>query len=132
MITGNLRFGMSWEAFRISILVPAMSKQLIADQGIDGGEPLHAYVNRGRWIVKCACGGAEYAFEGGLFMCRSCWNGGHAHKYRHIIWPENRSKIEGLLLRRPLDCRNWYSGEPLSQLAVENSLHAAELLGGVC
>lgn len=111
-------------------LVPAMGKKLIKEQGIDDGPALKPYVNRGRWIVKCECGGGEFAFDDGLFMCRSCWNSKHGHKYRRVIWPRSRKRIEMLLMARPLDNRNWFNDELVSHLVAENKEHAAELLGG--
>ena len=130
MITGDLHFAMPWEAFRIGSLLPAMGKKLIKEQGVDSGAPLKAYVNRGRWIIKCECGGGEFAFEDGLFMCRSCWNSNVGHKYRRFVWPKGRKRIEQLLVVRPLDNRNWFSHEAISHLEAENKEHAAELLGG--
>lgn len=128
MITGDLQFGMPWEAFRLSTIIPAMGKKLIKEQGIDDGIPLKAYVNRGRWAIKCECGGAEYAFEAGIFMCRSCWNSRHGHRYRRFTFPRSRKRIERLLIIRPLENRNWFSDEPVSHLEAENIEHKAELL----
>lgn len=90
--------------------------------------PLEAYVNHGRWIVKCKCGGAEKAWEEGLFMCLSCLNSSHKHQYRKAIFPRTRAKIEALLIQRPLINRNWIPGETLTQLKKENKEHEGELL----
>jgi len=128
MITGDLQFGMPWEAFRLSVIIPAMGKKLIKEQGIDDGVPLKAYVNRGRWVIKCECGGAEYAFEARIFMCRSCWNSRYRHQYRRFTFPRSRKRIENLLIIRPLENRNWFNDEPISHLEAENIEHKAELL----
>lgn len=90
--------------------------------------PLQAYVNHGRWVVKCECRGAEKAWEEGLFMCLSCLNSGHKHKYRKVIFPKERAAIEAILIKRPLINRNWLPGETLAQLGKENKDHKGELL----
>lgn len=95
---------------------------------VSDSEPLKAYVNHGRWIVKCECGGAEKAWEEGLFMCLSCWNSGHKHQYRRVVFPKERARIEELLIKRPLINRNWSPGETLAQLKKENKEHKGELL----
>tara|TARA_Y100000310_G_C20630216_1_gene788231 strand:- start:529 stop:855 length:327 start_codon:yes stop_codon:yes gene_type:complete len=107
-----------------------MAKKLILEQGVDDGVPLKAYVNRGRWVIGCECGGGEYAFEGGVVMCQSCWNSKVSHKYRLFTWPKEREKIEQLLIVRPLDNRNWFADELVADLALENNEHKAELIGG--
>lgn len=91
-------------------------------------EPLKAYVNHGRWVVKCECGGAEKAWEEGKFMCLSCLNSSHKHKYRVSVFPESRKTIEAILCRRPLMNRNWFPGETVAQLQKENKDHQGELL----
>jgi len=95
---------------------------------ISDDEPLMAYVNHGRWIVKCECGGAEKAWEEGLFMCQSCWNGKHKHQYRRAVFPEEREMIEELLLKRALPNRNWFLHETIADLERENEEHKEELL----
>lgn len=90
--------------------------------------PLQAYVNHGRWILKCECGGAEKAWEEEKFMCLSCLNSGHKHQYRKAIFPSNRTAIEAILIKRPLANRNWLPVETLAQLRKENKEHEGELL----
>ena len=121
---------MPWDAFKLSVIQPAMAHRLLSDYGISDSEPLYAHVNRGRWVIRCECGGGEYAFEAGVTMCQSCWNGKHGHKYRRVNWPPERGMIEQLLLVRPLDNRNWVTGECINGLERENSEHRAELIGG--
>ena len=89
---------------------------------------LVAYVNRGRWIVKCECGGAEKVWEEGLFMCQSCFNSSYGHKFRHTEFPRNRKAIETLLERRPLENRNTTPEETVADLSRENREHESELL----
>ncbi len=83
-----------------------------------------AYVNHGRWLGKCECGGAEYVEpDQPIFMCCSCWNAGDAHLWRPVVFPEEQRTIEALLLVRPAEARNWVPGEGLGDLAAENEAH---------
>ena len=128
MITGDLQFGMPWEAYKQVSIIPTMGKRRLPQSGVHGGPPIKARVNYGRWIVDCECNGAEFAFEGGIFMCQSCFNAGHQHKYRRLIFPKNRKDVEMALLHRPEPNRNWYPGETVAKLKAENKAHKAELL----
>ena len=128
MITGNLEFGMPWEAYRRLRVIPAMAKRLLPQSGVLNGPPLKARVNVGRWVVDCECNGAELAFDEGVFMCQSCFNAKHGHKYRQVIFPKNRPAIERVLLQRPEPNRNWRPGETVGQLTAENDAHKEELL----
>jgi len=131
MITANEFFKMNWPNYKQMVIIPAMMKRHLPitedTEGIDG-KPLCAYVNHGRWVVKCECGGAEKAWNEGYFMCQSCFNTFHGHKYRLSIFPEHRGQIEKLLIDRPLVNRNWKVGETLGQLLAENKNHETELL----
>ena len=129
MITANVWFNTNFEGFRTSKLIPQMAKMRLKEQGIALDKPLLTYVNHGRWLVSCdKCKGAEYAWEEGMFMCRSCWNAGHGHQYRKAEFPEDRQKIEKILEKRALPNRNWSHGETLAFLRQENKEFKAELL----
>ena len=128
MITGNIQFGMPWEAYKLTRIIPAMGKRLLPQNGISDADPVKARVNHGRWIVDCECKGAEFAFEEGLFMCQSCFNANRKHQYRRLIFPKNRKGIEMELIQRPEPNRNWYPGETITKLKAENAEHKAELL----
>lgn len=130
MITANLFFNRlgGWEDYRITVLLPELGKRLIREQGYDTSPPLKAYVNHGRWLVKCECGGCEKVWEEGWMMCRSCLNAAHGHKYRKTVFPKMREKMEMLLIQRPLVNRNWYPGETLKLLEADNEIHKEELL----
>lgn len=128
MITGNLHFGMPWEAYHLHTVIPAMDQKLLPQRGVDRGAPLQARINHGRWVVDCECNGAEFAFESGIFMCQSCHNLIHGHQYRTYIFPKNRKAIEAALLQRPTNRRNWQPGEPVAQLKAENEAHKEELV----
>jgi hypothetical protein len=133
LITGDTWFKMNYEQFKARYLRPLQAKFGIIAAGVDDkAAPLPAMVNHGAWIVICPnCRGAEYAFENGYFFCCSCKNSRNGHKYRNVIFPRDRAPIEALLIKRPLDNRNWAPGESLAQLDYENKLHARELLTGV-
>jgi len=139
MITANMFFNRmrypgdvpigSWEAYRQLVIVPELGVLLIREQGYDEGPPLKAYINHGKWLVKCECGGCEKVWEEGWMMCRACLNTAHGHRYRQTVFPRIRKAIEMLLIQRPLANRNWQPGETLVQLKAENKIHKEELLG---
>ena len=110
------------------VIKAGMVRNHVPESAYSNSSPLQAYVNHGRWIVKCECGGAEKAWEEGIFMCQSCFNAGHKHQYRQSIFPKERLEIEKLLEMRPLSNRNWYSNETLIQIEAENKEHKADLL----
>ena len=131
MITGDLFYGMTYDAQRQltirahqakGILTPAAHTGLTTDKIADA-PLLKAYVNHGRWVVDCECGGAEFAWDNGLFMCNSCLNAKHSNQLRRVIFPRNRSKIEFVLMVRPEVNRNWYVGEKVAKLEAENKAH---------
>lgn len=127
MITGNLKYKLPFEAFRLAKILPAMAENLVKENGY-GKEETPARVNWGRWIWDCECGGSEFAFDEGWGMCRNCFNGWIKHKYRPVLFPRNRKAIELLLINRPLENRNWFPGESLEKLRAENKEHKGELI----
>lgn len=128
MITANLWFGMPLEAYKQERIFPDMARRLVKIEGVDMGPPLRALVNHGRWVVHCECGGAEFTWEEGLFMCRNCFNGEHKHRWRSSVFPKARAQIETVLMARPLDKRNWYLNETIAVLKHENDEHKGGLL----
>lgn len=119
----------NFEQHRVNKIIPAMIRHDIKQiPGMDEGKPLMAFVNHGRWLVKCECGGAEYAWEEGLFMCFSCFNSAHKHNFRRAVFPEGRAIIERLLEVRPLLNRNFLLTDTVKVLEAENEEHKAELL----
>ena len=128
MITANRFFKSSWNTYNVMVIVPTLVQKGILEMGVDTLSPLLTYVNHGRWVVKCECGGAEKAWEEGFFMCQSCFNAGHKHQYRKSVFPKDRVKIEELLSLRSLPNRNWLLGETINDLEAENKEHKAELL----
>ena len=137
MLTGNLTYGMTYNANRQLIIQRLANKGLLtplAQASLqtnvnNDSPPLKARVNHGRWIVDCECNSAELAFDEGLFMCQTCWNAAHSNQLRRFVFPGNRLKIEAILMMRPDLNRNWYVGETLTKLEAENKAHKNELLG---
>ena len=129
IVTANSWLNMTRDEYVRRIIYATMKRHGIRYYpSVDEGEPLKAFVNRGRWLVQCECGGAEHAWEEGLFICRSCFNSGHGHRVRLSVFPKDRAKIEDLLNVRPLDNRHWFPHESLADLRRENRHHKKELL----
>lgn len=91
----------------------------------DEVDTIYAYVNHGRWMVKCPfCPSAQVAFSSDKrFFCAECANVTNGSKYIAVLWPEDaqRERIEKLLMKRGLENRNWVVGETISQLESENT-----------
>jgi|TARA_Y100000310_G_scaffold327860_1_gene394861 hypothetical protein len=118
-----------WDDYRAQNIVPALNKAGLEEQGVDeDSPPMEAYVNHGRWIVKCECHGAEKVWEEGLVMCLSCLNASHSHKYRLVKFPPQRNEIEVVLEKRRLPNRNWLPGETVEFLKEDNITHKDLLL----
>lgn len=128
IITGNDYFRMTWEAYKLTEIVPKMGRQGLGQFGVDLTYELKAYINHGRWCVRCECGGSEYAWEEGFFMCQSCFNATHGHQYGIVEFPPERKFLEKLLEMRPKPNRNWFIYETVTDLMAENEEHRAELL----
>ena len=81
-----------------------------------------AFVNDGRWVVVCGCGGAQIVSpDDPRFWCWECRPDGWAP----VIWPDatTRAEAEELLTARPeMRNRNWRPWEQnVRDLAAENS-----------
>lgn len=89
------------------------------------GEPIYAYVDFGRWIAACECGGHEYVDpDEQIFYCFSCGNRAVQGDARPVIFPDARDEIERLLLRRPIDDRAGIN-------ALDRALKAKPLIPGL-
>lgn len=78
-----------------------------------------AYVNHGRWVADCPCGGAELVAEGRRMVCGSCGLNSP------VTFPANTDEIERVLHdRRDTAARNWYPGETVEMLEAENMENA--------
>ena len=130
LITANTWFGITFQEFRRVHLAKLRFRFRIPDAGFEEKSfPVKAFVNKGNWLVVCPkCAGAEYAWEEGWFFCCSCKNSYMGHKYRRLVFPKDRARIEDLLVIRPLDNRNWTPNETVEDKERENKEHATELL----
>ena len=65
---------------------------------------LPAFVDFGRWLVKCECGNVMYAEPSDpIAFCNDCGNVGIPHgNARQVIFPDNRIEIEAALMEREL------------------------------
>ena len=77
----------------------------------------------GRWVVRCpstGCQGAEDVDRSDpVFMCCHCFNRDNDNKWYRVEFPEDRERIEELLLKRPAANR-WWSGEAVEEVEAEN------------
>ena len=81
-----------------------------------------AFVNDGRWVVVCRCGGAEITSpDDPLFWCWEC----RPSEWSPVIWPDakTRAEAEELLTARPeMRTRNWRPWEEtVADLVAENT-----------
>ena len=103
----------------------------------DAAPPVHARVEQGRWLGDCECGGAMLLIKGAPFMCGSCFNAANGHRYRPVMWPDDITAIEDVLLARPEPgTRGWAPvdvvvggntravAQTLDELVTENDDHA--------
>lgn len=86
--------------------------------------PLLAYVNDGRWVVRCECGSAQLASRNDhRYFCLRCWNASVERRWRRVEWPSEPAAIEAVLLARPPAHRHWQPHETLAELERENLAH---------
>jgi hypothetical protein len=95
--------------------------------GLDGVSVVLAYVNHGRWMVKCPdCRTPQIACESDRrFFCTACLNHSAKGKWRKVLWPKEliRRQIESILLLRPVPNQNWEPPETIEDLRRENVEH---------
>ncbi len=95
---------------------------------------IRAYVNHGRWVADCpdpSCRGAELVEPDVPFVCGSCnmsefikKRKGKVYKNKHTVtFPSWKDKIEQILVVRPTENRNWWTGESVAELRRENKEH---------
>lgn len=93
--------------------------------------PIPVYLNHGAWVVECPdCSAAQLAsFEDRRFFCIGCRNTKALGLFRATLWPDQLNPpidpkdIEALLSPRNIENRNWYPGETLATLKLENEEH---------
>lgn len=89
-------------------------------EGVALGIEAHAYVNHGRWVVDCACGGAQLAHpDHDRFFCVDCLNEHAGGLWVQVVWPADSAEIENVLTPRRVVNQNW-RGETLEELEAEN------------
>lgn len=84
-----------------------------------------AEIVRSSWRVSCPlCAGASVIEPDEPFFCVDCMMQANDFKPMLVVWPDKRSEIETLLLRRSdPQRRNWLPGETVGDLLKENSEH---------
>jgi|TARA_R110002020_G_scaffold197348_8_gene398451 hypothetical protein len=112
-VEGHGHAGVSDVVSYIAIHEQRMAK--VDKKPFEVSDPVHAYINHGRWVIDCECNG------GGLtsptFKLSCCFDCGR--RYVNVVFPKNAKKIEReLLKRRDQSNRNWH-GESLRLLAKE-------------
>lgn len=100
------RAGVSTVKEHIILICKKMGKRL--DTAYNGekprGEKVKAEIDFGRWIARCPdCNGAEDVDPTEpIFYCFSCGNYKNQGYPRPVEFPEDREKIEKLILQRPV------------------------------
>lgn len=110
-----------------------------------GGAPIQAFVEFGRWLVRCDCGQHNYVDpDEPVLFCARCGNG-NSGLARPVIFPIEIELIEEILLARPVVKnelakneieaarlakpvlpflpRSWYPGQTVEELRAMNSMH---------
>ena len=140
IITANWFFGhgpqfiVDWETWYNSVVRRKAKRYGIRIKLVNEEIQVPAYVDTGRWSVKCPserCRGQEYAWEEGYFMCMSCFNSGFGNCVVRSYFPPERTQIDQLLEQRVWENRCWLVGETLGQLAWENEVLQVPVPDGV-
>lgn len=130
IVTARELFGVSDATQMHAFLAERAAKKGIRPESLSVAAtlatPALAYVNHGRWVADCPerDGGALALYDGQVaFLCPECFNDTLARRYRPLVWPEERARIEATLLERPrAAAMNWYPGEPADTLEAETLL----------
>ena len=93
--------------------------------------PIQAVVRQGRWLVLCTHDGCASAMLASVelpcYVCPECGSTDVDGKWRPVIWPEDRSRGETALLKRPIkDSRNWEVDETVADLEQENDANGVD------
>jgi len=87
------------------------------------GEPLHAEVEHGRWVINCECGGTENVTPNDpIAFCFSCCNADNDFHVRPVVFPQDRENIEAALLRRNHKDMFWRRHESARDLDIQNQV----------
>jgi len=89
-------------------------------------QPVQARILYGRWLVDCpVCRGANDVIPSEpVYLCSSC---GWPERFVMVEFPPEIREIERLLLKRPIQNRNWQPGETLAFLTAENIAYGHEV-----
>ena len=83
---------------------------------------VEAVINHGRYIVNCpnGCGGASVvSIKDSYFVCVECGSPENDGLFYNVKFPGQKARIEELLLKRPIQNRNWIK-ETVAELEDEN------------
>lgn len=81
--------------------------------------PMVAYIDHGRWLIQCVCGGGVGVHQDWPEARCGC-----GAIYTAIVFPDNRAAIEAALVVRPImESRNWVAPESVDTLLAENVAH---------
>jgi hypothetical protein len=124
---GPSHFGMSHREYTSLVTEGAerMGVKVRPTTHVHTSSALYAYVNAGRWIVRCPdCGSCEYIWpDSPLFLCSNCFNVTVNGQWRPVVIPKEKARIDDLLAWRPIFNRNWEPEETIKQLKAENLGH---------
>jgi hypothetical protein len=99
-------------------------------QGVAVGVSTPAFVNHGRWVVRCPfCAGAQLAHPDRTdrFFCIDCLNDLAGRQWISVTWPDDVSAIESVLELRPeVTTRSWWPHETVEDLRAENIAHGVD------
>ena len=101
----------------------AVQSRVVYVPGKTIGKKVYAFVDHGRWVAQCECGGAESVDpDSPIFFCCSCGNRSTTGRPREVVFPKEMERIETILLKRT-DPRwkCWKVGESIESLEKEYS-----------
>ena len=112
---------------------------------VSDARPIEVEVNHGIWIWRCPCtagrrpddvsrerghddappfGGGVAFVDDPLGYCPACENAEPDGAWRRLRFPDDREQLEALLMLRPdPETRNWWPGETVDDLRVQNAEH---------
>lgn len=100
------------------------------DGHVATGNPMQAFINKGRWLVQCdlrhpqrpVCNSAEFAHrDDRRFFCSDCGNAAVEGAWRPVVWPKLADEIERLLeVRDSRDAQTWNPLIAVGTLAAQN------------
>jgi hypothetical protein len=91
-------------------------------------EPVYAYVNHARWVIDCECGTGNLVVPGWRTAgCPAC-----GALFTNVVFPPDIEEIEEVLEDRIREHhKNWFPGETVQKLKMENLEHPKQVKGKV-